>query len=527
MQTDSLGSADAQTPDPRRWFLLATVGVGIFLITLDNTVLYTALPTIVDQLHASSSQMLWIINAYPVVICGLLLGAGTLGDKVGHRRMFIIGLIIFGVASLLGGFAPNVYVLIGARATLAIGAAVMMPATLALISHTFEDPDEMNLAIGIWASLSTVAAALGPLVGGLLLEYFRWGSVFFMNVPIVIIGLAVLPFVSKPDTPHPEQTWDLRSSIQAMITLVAVVLVIKELAHRPQNWLIIGIAAVLMVVFGYRFSRRQKTLTQPLLTFDLFRIPAFLAGVLGASLSLFAVVGFQFLTTQRLQLIDGFSPLHTGAYVTVVAIGSMLTSIVAGKYLNRVGLRTLIAGGLGVGAVGSAIVVLGSMWSSNPWLLIGLFIMGLGLGGTMAVASIAMIGNAPPHRAGMASSVEEVSYELGSLVSVAVLGSAVTFFYSLIYDANRPNLPGVDGESANQTRKSLQDALQLAEQIDDAGLTHQVVETASQAYESSYSWTAAIVATVLAVGSAYTFYLLRDRATTAQVTPLETKTGTE
>lgn len=498
--------------DPRRWLLLATVGVGIFLITLDNTVLYTALPTIVEELDASSSQMLWIVNAYPVVICGLLLGTGTLGDKIGHRRMFITGLTIFGIASLIGGFAPNVGMLISARVLLAVGAAIMMPATLALIRHTFHDPQEMNLAIGIWASLSTVAAALGPLVGGVLLEFFRWGSVFFMNVPIVIAGLVVLPFVSHPDQPDPSRTWDLRSSIQAMIMLVSVVLLIKELAHRPQNWWIVGIAIVAAVVFAFRFVRRQNRLTHPLLTFDIFRIPAFLAGVLGASLSLFAVVGFEFLTTQQLQLTEGFTPLHAGAYVTIIAVGSMLTSVIAGKNLNRFGLRILIPGGMGVGAVGAAIAMVGSALSSHPIMLLGMFIMGAGLGGTMAVASIAMIGSAPRHRAGMASSVEEVSYELGSLLSVAVLGSAVTLFYSLFYDTNRPtntaDLPGFDPSVA---RDSVAGALHQASQIADPQLAQQVADVAKAAYANSYSVTLIVIVVVLAAGSLYSRKLLRPR----------------
>ena len=348
----------------RRWLLLATVTIGLFLITLDNTVLYTALPTIVDELGATGSEMLWILNAYPVVITGLLLGSGTLGDKIGHRKMFIVGLIIFGIASAIGGSADSVASLITARAFLATGGAAMMPATLSLIRHTFEDEKEMNLAFGIWAAVSTVAAALGPLVGGLILEFLHWGFVFYMNIPFVILALATLPFVSKADEPNPAKTWDLLSSIYAMGFLTSMVLVVKELANRPPNWMIISIAVLISGASGYLFHRRQHRISQPLLTFDIFRIPSFLAGSLGASLSLFAVVGFQFLTTQRLQLIDRFSPLHAGAYVAVVALGSMVVSILAGKNLHRIGLRPLISGGMALGAVGSLIIAISSFTAS-------------------------------------------------------------------------------------------------------------------------------------------------------------------
>lgn len=485
--------------------------MGVFLITLDNTVLYTALPTIVNELDATAPQMLWIINAYPVVICGLLLGTGTLGDKVGHRRLFVIGLSIFGIASIIGGLSPNVGVLIAARGLLAVGAATMMPATLALIRHTFTEPAEMNLAIGIWSALSTVASALGPLIGGFLLEYFRWGSVFFLNVPIVIIALLVLPFVSKPDVTNPNQPWDLRSVLQAMLALVSLVILIKQVAHRPVDWGVVLVALVVTVVFFYRFTKRQNTLEEPLLTFDIFKSPPFLAGVFGAGLSLFAVVGFQFLTTQRLQLLDGFSPLRAGVYATVVAIASLLSSVYAGQQLGRFSTRFFIAGGLAMGAAGSVFVAFGSHYTSNALILVGLGIIGLGLGATMAVSSISMISGAPPERAGMASSVEEVSYEFGALLAVAILGSSITLIYSIFFDANPPNLAGVQGAAGHEPGESLQDAIQFASGIDDAGVKQQLLEHANSAYISGFTWTSVVVVVVMTAAALYTNRLLRTK----------------
>lgn len=497
--------------DPRRWFLLATVGMGVFLVCLDNTVLYTALPTIVAELDATAPQMLWIINAYPIVICGLLLGTGTLGDKVGHRRLFIIGLIIFGLASLLGGYSTNVATLIAARGLLAIGAATMMPATLALIRHTFEEPAEMNLAIGIWSALATLAAAFGPVVGGLLLEYFRWGSVFLMNVPIVLAALIALPFVSKRDEPKPDQAWDFRSVLQAMIVLVSFVLFIKQLAHRPVDWGVVAVALVVAVIFGFRFTKRQGRLDEALLDFGIFRSPPFLSGVFGAGLAMFAVAGFDFLTTQRLQLIDGFSPLHAGVYVTIVAIGSLISSLIASRLYNFHGARPFIAGGLGLGAVGAIIVAFGSNANSNAVILTGLGILGIGLGASMAVSSISMIGGAPPNRAGMASSVEEVSYELGALLSVAILGSAITLVYSVFYDVNAPALAGTHGAAGHEPHVSLQDAVQFAAGLPDGSVKATVLQHAHDSYLSAYTLTALIVVLVLAAGALYTNRLLRHR----------------
>ncbi|WP_241252139.1 MFS transporter, partial [Micrococcus sp. KRD026] len=217
-----------------------TVGAGLLLITLDNSILYTALPTLTADLGASGSSTLWIINAYPLVMAGLLLGAGTLGDRIGHRRMFVVGLWIFGAASLAAAFSPNPAFLIGARALLAVGAAAMMPATLALIRLAFDDPRERNIAIAIWGSLSIAGAALGPILGGALLERFWWGSVFLINVPVVAIALVATAIIAPHNHPDPSKKWDLVSSLYAMVGLVGTVLVIKELAHIPQNWVLIA-----------------------------------------------------------------------------------------------------------------------------------------------------------------------------------------------------------------------------------------------------------------------------------------------
>lgn len=301
-----------ETRSNARWLLLAVVGIGVFLITLDNTVLYTALPTLVNELNATSTQQLWIINAYPVVIAGLLLGTGTLGDKIGHRLMFTIGLVIFGVASIFAAFSPGPEFLIAARALLAVGAATMMPSTLSLIRITFTQSRELSFAIGVWALLAVVAAAIGPLVGGLLLEWFWWGSVFLLNVPMVLFALITLPFVAPRSVRNPDKHWDVVSSILAMISLVGAVLFIKELAHSPQNWVIIVGSLVAAVVGGVLFVRRQGRLEQPLLTMEIFAEPPFVAGVIGASFAMFATVGAQYVVSQKTQLVEGFSPLQAG-----------------------------------------------------------------------------------------------------------------------------------------------------------------------------------------------------------------------
>ncbi|MDU6927117.1 MAG: MFS transporter, partial [Dermabacter sp.] len=280
----------------RRWSLLVTVGAGLLLITLDNSILYTALPTLTEDLQASSTQSLWIINAYPLVLAGLLLGTGTLGDKIGHRRMFEVGLVIFGLASTAAAFAPNVAILIAARGFLGAGAAVLMPSTLALIRQTFLEPRERNTAIGIWGSVATVGSAVGPLLGGFLLTHTWWGAVFLINIPIVIIALVSTYLLAPDNYPNPKRSWDFMSSLYAMITMVGLVLTIENLAHTPIDTTLVATGIVLFIIGMLLFIHRQRYLDVPLLTLDVFRSRLFTAGFLGAFLGMFVVSGMEILT---------------------------------------------------------------------------------------------------------------------------------------------------------------------------------------------------------------------------------------
>ncbi|MFI9487081.1 MFS transporter [Promicromonospora sp. NPDC052451] len=478
----------------RRWTLLVTVGTGLLLITLDNSILYTALPTLTRELDASWSESLWIINAYPLVMTGLLLGAGTLGDRLGHRRMFLAGLIVFGLASFMAATAPTPEVLIAARGLLAVGAAAMMPATLALIRVSFTDERERNIAISVWGSLSVVGGALGPIVGGALLEHFAWGSIFLINVPVVVVAAVVGLAVAPQDDPHPDVRWDFVSSVQALVTLVGLVVLIKEVAKVERDGTLLLGAALTTVVAWWVFVRRQRRLPFPLLDLSIFRNAAFASGVLAAAVAMFAMGGLQLATTQRFQLVTGFSPLESGLLVAAIAAGSLPSSLLGGMFLHVVGLRLLIGGGLGLGAVGVAWTLV-SVDHGLGWLLGGLLVTGLGLGAAMSVASTAIIGNAPARRAGMASSVEEVSYEFGSLAAVALLGSLLTTVYTMT--VRLPEDAPVDAA------RSLTDAL-TAE-----GTGPEVLAAAFEAFGHSYDVVMLVCAGVLAVGALVTTVLLR------------------
>lgn len=416
-------SGGPTTPLRRRVFF-AVISLGLLMIGLDNSILYTALPSLNEQLHATETQQLWILNAYALVLAGLLLGTGTLGDRIGHRRMFVTGLGVFGVGSLAAAFAPTAWALVAARALLGLGAAVMMPATLALVRLTFDDEVERNTAIGIWGSVAVVGAAAGPTVGGLLLEHFWWGSVFLVNVPIVVLALVLTLWLAPPNVANPAKHWDALSSLYALVTLSSLVLAIKSSAHG--GWGIVAVAGAIAAGGALLFVRRQQRLEDPLLTFDIFRSRVFTGGVITAGGAMFALAGGEMLTTQKLQLVNGLSPLQAGLVISVMALAAMPTSALGGANLHRVGFLPLISGGFALIAVG-----LGTVWWAGThdvaWLFIAAMVLtGLGAGLAMSVSSTAIIGAAPAHRAGMAAGVEEVSYELGTLLSIAVTGSLVS-----------------------------------------------------------------------------------------------------
>ena len=450
----------AAPKSPHRWLLLMMVGLGLLLVTVDITILLTALPVLTHELHASAAEGLWIVNAYPLFSTGLLLGAGTLGDRIGHRRMYLVGLVIFGLASLMAAYAGSVAVLVLARVLQAVGASAMLPATLALIRVGFSDERERALAISVWACLSLVGAILGPLLGGWLLGHFHWGALFLVNVPIIAVAWLGTWFVA-PEQRNPNAApWDLPSSVLALLALSSLVLTIKTATHPPIDLGLLGAALATGLVAGLAFVRRQRRLTHPLLDFSLFRNPAFAAGVLGAVSVTFTTGGVLLGVSQRFQWVAGYTPLQSGLLASVLFIGTLPSSILGGLWLHHIGLRRLISGGLAVGALGMLVAAQALPWhpSGLPaadeglgWLVTGLLLAGLGLGATISVASTAIVESAPPHRAGMASSVEEVAYEFGALLSIALLGSLLTGLYTVFVQLP----PGVDAAAARSISAAL------------------------------------------------------------------------
>ena len=461
-----------------RWLILAVVSTALFLIVIDMTVLYTALPTLTHDLAATATEKLWIVNAYPLVVAGLLPGLGTLGDRLGHKRMFMAGLVVFGAASLAAAFAPSPQMLIAARVLLAVGAAMMMPATLSLIRLTFTDEKERAFAIGIWAAVASGGAALGPVVGGLLLEYFWWGSVFLINVPVVIVAFAAAGLLLGNRPGDPTRPWDLAGSVQVMVGLVGLIYAVKEVSKRDPSWQMAALTLVVGLAFMVLFVRRQLRSPAPLIDFSLFANPRFSSGVATALTASGVLIGVELVFSQRLQLVLGYSPLEAGLLILPIPLAAFVAGPLTGLALPRMGSERILWGSLLLTGLALAAYLVVYRGPAEVWLA-ALAVMGFGVGAAMTAASSAIMLSAPEERAGMAASVEEVSYELGGALGIALLGSLMSVLYT------RAMVLPEGIVIAPQARDSLDEALILAAEL-DAGQAEQVGALARSAFDHAF-----------------------------------------
>ncbi|MGU3576021.1 MFS transporter [Brucellaceae bacterium C25G] len=475
-----------------RWIVLAIVSCALLLIVIDMTVLYTALPRLTHDLHATASQKLWIINAYPLVVAGLLPGTGTLGDRIGHRTMFLSGLVVFGFASTAAAFAPSANFLIGARVGLAIGAAMMMPATLSIIRITFQDEKERAIALGIWSSIAAGGAAIGPVVGGVLLEYFWWGSVFLINVPVVIIALIIGMIVLEKRGGNKDRAWDFVGSVQIMLALIALTFALKELGKPERDLSLFAVAFVVGLIAAIVFVKRQNKRSEPLLDFQLFKNTKFSSGVLTASIASASLIGVELVFTQRLQLVSGYSPLQAGLLILPIPLAAFIAAPLMGFFMNRIGTAKALFLSLGMTGIGIVLYLLTFNWESMIWLL-PLIIVGFGTGAAMTGASTAIMGNASAEKAGMAASIEEVSYELGGSIGVTVMGSLMTAIYS--FSLVLPDFATQNPVFAKAATDSLDGAKLLAETL-PADQVDMLLSNAYQAFDKSF----VIVIAVAAIG---------------------------
>lgn len=412
----------------KEWLGLAVLALPTLLLSVDATVLYLALPHLGADLRPSGTETLWIIDVYGFMIAGFLITMGTLGDRIGRRKLLIIGALAFGAASVAAAYATDPAMLIGARALLGIAGATLMPSTLALITNMFHDAGQRGVAIGVWAACFSAGVAAGPLIGGALLELFWWGSVFLLAVPVMVLLLISAPIL-LPESRDPEPgRLDLPSVLLSLAAILPVIYGLKVVAADG-----IGLGAIAAVVVGLVFAvvfvRRQRALPDPLLDVRLFGRPAFMGALLALLVGL-AVVGVVYMfVTQYLQMVAGHSPLDAGLWLLPSAVAMIASSMAAPALARRVAPGRLVAAALAVSAVGYLLLVFVDGPNGLALVVSGLVVVYLGIGPMMALGTELVVGAAPAERAGSAAAMSETSMEFGLALGVAVLGSVGTAVY--------------------------------------------------------------------------------------------------
>ncbi|MBV1934960.1 MFS transporter [Streptomyces sp. BV286] len=487
---------------PGRWLALAVLVLAVLLVAVDATVLGLATPYISEDLQPSGNQLLWIGDVYSFVIAGLLVSMGSLGDRVGRKKLLLIGSVAFGLVSVLNAYATTPELMIAARALLGVAGATLMPATLALIRNLFHDPRERSLAIGIWGATASAGTAVGPVVGGFLLEHFWWGSVFLINLPVmavlVLVGVKLLPESRNPE-PGP---WDLVSVVLSLVGMVGIVYGIKEAAsHGPT--LTAGAAGLLGAAALHGFVRRQLTLPVPLLNMRLFRNRGFSGAVLADLLTILGLSGVVFFLSQYLQLVQGRGPLEAGLAELPAALGAVAAGLVAGSFARRYSVRAVAAGGLA--AIGLALGALTLIDRSTGYPLLGaaLLVVGVGAGFAFTVTADVILSSVPKEQAGAASAVSETAYELGAALGIALLGSIVTGVY-----AGFTAPAGTPPEVAAAAHESLGGAVEASGALPDA---EPLLDAARTAFVDGIALASGLGAVVLLAASVAAWVLLRDQ----------------
>lgn len=496
--------ATASSATPRRaWFALAVLMLPVLLIAVDNTVLAFALPSIAQAFRPSATTQLWIVDVYSLVLAALLVTMGSLGDRIGRRRLLMIGAGGFAVVSAAAAFAPTAESLVAARALLGVFGAMLMPSTLSLIRNIFIDASARRLAIALWASCFTAGSALGPIVGGALLQHFHWGSVFLIAVPILLPLLVLAPRLvpeSRDPNPGPLSPFNV---LLTLTTMLPIVWAIKSAAHDGFSVAAVAAAGV-GVISGVVFVRRQKRSATPMLDVELFRSGPFTSSILANFLSIVGLIGFIFFISQHLQLVLGLSPLAAGLVTLPGALLSMTAGIAVVPLAKRYAPHALMIVGLILVAAGFLAILLFRHDLTVVAVIASFIILEIGVGMSQTISNDTIVATVEPAKSGAASAVSETAYELGAVVGTATLGTIFTAYYRASVE-----LPG--GLTAEQTadaRESIGGAASVAKTLPPA-LSERLMDSARLAFDAGIAPTATIAAALTLVAAAVVGWAFR------------------
>jgi DHA2 family multidrug resistance protein-like MFS transporter len=425
----------------REWIGLAVLALACLLYVMDLTVLHLAVPAISADLQPTSAQLLWIIDIYGFFVAGSLITMGTLGDRIGRRRLLLLGATAFGLVSLGAAFSPTAESLIVSRALLGVAGATLAPSTLSLIFHMFQDPKQRSIAIGFWIGAFSAGAAIGPVLGGAMLELFWWGSVFLLALPVMaallILGPRVRPEYRDPDAGR----LDLVSAAMSVLAVLGVIYGLKELAQDGLGATALA-AIVVGVVVAVGFVVRQRRLADPMIDLGLFRLGRFNAALATNFLAIFVAVGYFLFVAQYLQLVVGLSPLAAGLWSLPSAVAFIIGSQLAPRLLHELRPAWVISGGLAMAAAGLFVLSQVGVSGGLVPLVLGSVSISLGLAPVFGLTTELIVGSAPPEQAGAASGISETGAELGGALGIAIMGSiGVAIYRSRLADQLPTGLP--------------------------------------------------------------------------------------
>jgi MFS transporter, DHA2 family, multidrug resistance protein len=473
---------------------------------MDLTVLHLAVPQLSEDLEPSSAQLLWIADIYGFMVAGALITMGTLGDRIGRRRLLLIGAAGFAVASVIAAFSTSAEMLIGARALLGIAGATVAPSTLSLIRNLFHDPAQRTFAIGVWITAYSLGGAVGPLLGGVLLEFFWWGSVFLLAVPVMALLLVLGPLL-LPEFRDPQAgRLDLVSAALSLVAVLGIVYGLKQMAQDGVGFLP-SLSIVVGLALGLAFVRRQSRLADPLIDLRLFHVPAFSASLAVYTLGILVLFGSFLFIYQYLQLVLELSPLMAGVW-TLPSFGSfILGSMLAPAIVKRVRPAYVMAVGLAIGAVGLLILTQLDAESGLTVLVTASVVYSLGLAPLFTLTNDLIIGAAPPERAGAASAISETGAELGGALSIAILGTIGTAVYRSQVDDGIPE--GVSADTVEAARDTLGGAVAASGDL-PAGLAEALLDAAREAFTQGLQVVAFVSAVIAAVATVAVAVFLRN-----------------
>lgn len=498
----------------RSWAGLAVLVLPLLLITIDGTVLILGLPAISAELSPTGVQQLWMIDVYSLVLAGLLVAMSTVGERYGRRRNLLIGAVVFSIASVAGALATEPWMLIGARALLGVGGAIMMPSTLSLVRNMFLDRQQRRYAMAVWAAMASVGAAVGPIVGGWVIETFSWQAAFLMNIPVMVLLLILGPLL-LPESRNPELVRiDLWSIVVSFIGMIGVVYAIKTLTGGKDivlGLISLGIGAIAIAVF----VRRQLRLPTPLLQVRLFAVRYFRGAVITDLLSIFAMVGALVALIQHLQLVLGLNPLQASVWLIPQAFFAATAAFLAAVLVKRVLPAYVIATGLLVSALGFGLTVFLSPTSSPILIAAALALVSLGAGMGLALSNDIIMSSVPPERAGQAAATSETAYELGTTLGTAVLGGVLVAWYTRVVSAGTEALDLTAG-LADRASSTMAEALLVSAEVGgETGAS--LLALARDAFTDAITVTGIAGAGVVVLAAIWALVTLRGASATADL----------